>query len=97
MNKIKELHIVLDSESVLCCDNVVYSTYCGTEIALLTDEIVFTTQTAFLSFRWAERLFVHRKACVHEITIGDCEGTTRFIREGHNLEKMLISGEFDWF
>lgn len=45
------------------------------------------------------RVFVHYKNGDEQkhfkITLGGCEHTTREIRAGHNLEKMLLSGEFD--
>ena len=65
---------------------------------LRDDDVLHTTQTHFLRFHYGKRLFVHtpdRK--VHEITLGKCEGTNREIRKSHNIEKMLIAGEFDWF
>lgn len=60
--------------------------------------VLHTTLTHFLSFSYGKRLFVHtpdRK--VHEITLGECEGTDKDIRVAHNIEKLLIAGEFDWF
>lgn len=61
-------------------------------------ETVFTTQSHFLSFKYAERLFVTEDGShCYEITLGKCEGTNRFITEKHNLEKLLFSGEFSWF
>ena len=60
-------------------------------------DIIRTTQIEFLSFRYAERLFVVVNGETHEITLGECEGTNREIRESHNLPRMLIAGHFDWF
>lgn len=58
--------------------------------------IIHTTQPHFCQFRYG-RIFVHYNGTVHEIAKGKCEGTNREIKEGHNIEKMLLSGEFDWF
>lgn len=69
--------------------------------------VILTMQVCTLStdlFRKGYRIFVHYEEpyaleqCKHkefEITLGSCERTTREIRMGHNLEKMLLSGEFD--
>ena len=81
------------------CDAPFYchTTFMGTEAALGKEEIVYTTQLHFLNFKYAERLFVSIGDELHEITLGNCVGTNMEIREGHNLEKMLLAGVFDWF
>lgn len=93
MERIKELHLYLKDE----CKHCHWTTYYGTEWAIRNLVKVNTTQTHFLSFKYAERLFVHVDGQVHEITLGECEGTTREIKEGHNLENLLLASEFDWF
>lgn len=98
--KAKELHLYLDLESVdeegieYC-----YDTYRETQEAFETtlNGIVRTTIPFFLSFEYADKLFVHVKGKAHEITLDECEGTQRCIRLAHNLPKMLFAGEFDWF
>lgn len=99
MIKVKELHLQLELKLM---NNEgwanVYKTYTETERAIERgDDVVYTTQTHFLSFRYAERLFVYVNGTEHEITLGKCSGTTREIKESHNLEKLLLNGEFDWF
>lgn len=59
--------------------------------------IVYTTQPYFLQFQYTDRLFVHVMGEKHEITLGECDGTDREIRPGHNLERLLLNGEFSWF
>ena len=97
----RELHFLMDSKSVEKyenCGNTVHKTYIETKNAVDSQTpLIFTTLTHFLSWNYATRLFVHINGEEHELTIGDCEGTTREIRAGHNLEKLLISGEFDWW
>lgn len=90
----KELHIWLITPDTEC-----YTDYISTIEALHKGEdIINTTLTHFISFRYKRRIFIHtNKAEMHEITIGDCDGTNRQIREGYNIEKLLYSGEFNWF
>lgn len=60
--------------------------------------ILHTTQLEFLSFKYAERLFVRiNDNEMHEITLGKCDGIDREIREAHNLRHMLLSGAFDYY
>lgn len=59
--------------------------------------ILHTTIPHFLNWRWGKRLFAHVNGEMHEITLGECDGTNRLIKEGHNIEKMIYDGEFDWY
>lgn len=100
--KIKELHLLMDEAAVRETESKggrVFNTFVETDGAVREAERygVFTTLTHFLSFSNAERLFVHINGEIHELTLWDCEGTERVIRPGHNLEKLLISGEFNWW
>lgn len=93
----KELHIYLFTPDY---DESVLTDYISTAIMLnqSDDDVIKTTQVNFLSFDYKRRLFVHiSESEVHEITLGNCDGTDKEIREAHNLEKMLIAGSFSWF
>lgn len=41
------------------------------------------------------RIFIHDKAGIFEVTLGNCERTNREIKSSHNLPNLIISGEFD--
>ena len=94
--KQKELHIHLDLHE---CELIENTTFVTTEKALDKGEklAIHTTQTHFCQFDYGRRLFVHANGEVHEITLGECEGTDKEIREAHNIEKILIAGTFSWW
>lgn len=94
----EELHLHLTMDELLYNDPAL--TYLATYELFNLPEIypvVHTNQTHFLSWRYAKRLFVHCYGKSHEITVGKCEGTDREIRESHDIERMLLNGEFSWF
>lgn len=110
MNKIKEYHLHLDNscidyyEGVTYNDEFLYYTYKETAQAIQAmfkgedeTDVVHSTQMWFLNFMIAERLFVHVNGEEHEITLGECEGTSRYIRKENDLPRLLMCGEFDWF
>lgn len=89
----KEIHIHMDDVPKGCL-----TTYCATEKAIEDDyDVIHTTISHFCSWRYHRRIFVHVNGEKHEITMGECKGTNKEIRESHNLERMLIAGTFDWF
>ena len=85
--------VVHPNDDFLC-----HTTYKSTREALGKTRILHTTQLEFLSFEYAERLFVWiDENEMHEITLGECDGTDREIREAHNLRHMLLAGAFDYY
>lgn len=91
----KEMHVWLTSplKGVNC-----FTDWATTQKAVDDDiDIIHTTQTHFVSWKYGRRIFIHIGDDIHEIKMGDCEGTERELREGHNIEKMLFVGEFSWF
>lgn len=93
MKKAKELYLYLDNTEVVdLCDN-----YISTVYAIQYNNVVRTTQTSFLSFKYAERLFVIFDGVTREIKLGETVGCSKEIREAHNIEKMLLNGAFNWF
>lgn len=97
MNRVKEIHLLLGAAEISPIGKYL-TTYLETLNALKVKDIVCTTQPHFLSFKYAESLFVSLDGYTeHEITLGACEGTTRMIKEENNIENLLLSGEFSWY
>lgn len=95
---IREMHVWLDLES--SDDNVVdlHITYAGVCKALKEQKpVIHTTLITFAQLWFANQLFVHYKGQCHEITLGLCDGSSRYIRRGHNVAKLLAAGDFEWF
>lgn len=85
--------VVHPNDDLLC-----HTSYKSTLDALGKSSILHTTQLEFLSFKYAERLFVWiSRDEMHEITLGKCDGIDREIREAHNLRHMLLAGAFDYY
>lgn len=90
----KETHIWLDMPTV----EKFYNNYLDTLEAIDRGErIINTTQTHFCRWSFGRKLFVHVNGEIHELTIGKCEGTDKNIREGHNMEKLLLGHHFSWY
>lgn len=88
-----EIHIWLNNPPKNCI-----TTYCETRLAIQKNKAVInTTQTHFCSFDAGRKIFVHFNDKIHEIQIGNCEGTDKELRFCHNVEKLLLAGAFDWF
>lgn len=94
---LKELHLWLDRDGHTDEDiaETVVQTILHRNHSM--DGIVHTVIPHYLSFDYAKKLFVHYQGRVHEITLGVCEGTDKYIRKEHNIEKLLFAGHFDWF
>lgn len=97
----RELHLLMDEWSVRAytsANETVHTTYLETKKAVCSQTpLIFTTIPHFLNWDYATRLFVHFNGEQHEITIGECEGTKRVICDNHNIEKLLLACEFDWW
>lgn len=75
----------------LTVDQVNYAISIGRDVMTIQ---VCTIST--LLFTKGYRIFVHDKPdSKFEITLGKCERTNREIRMGHNLERMILTGEFE--
>lgn len=92
-----EIHLWMDSTYQQSPEEI-YFTYQDTYDAIKSKEVIVnTTIPYFLQWKYRRRLFVHINNIQHELTLGDCDGTNRCIREAHNMEKLLLSGAFSWF
>jgi len=92
---VKEFHVWLDDVGI----GRHYSSFVLTEQALERKQsVIHTTQTHFLKTSILDdyRLFIHKDGKQLEITLGDCQGTSRKIKEEHNLERLVLGGEFDF-
>lgn len=95
--KQKEFHLYLNAKDYkddICVD------YQSTLLLLREkSDYINTTQSTFLSpmftthlFENEYKIFIHSKNII-EIKLGNNECTNRWIRESHNIEKLMWSGE----
>lgn len=61
------------------------------------DQVVHTTQTHFISFRYKAAISVHVFGEEHEFCPGHMEGIDRVIEDYSNIEKFVLSGQFEWY
>lgn len=93
INPKKEMHIWLYEPAQ---GEKIFTNYMDTFLAVERGEdIIHTTQIHFCDFRYGYRIFVHfPQNQSFEITLGVCKGTNREIKEGQNLQKMILTDEF---
>ncbi len=99
--KADAIHLLLDQDAIQAVaiyEDDIYDTYDDTYDELKQGRReIYTTIPHFLNFKYAKKLFVHTVRIIHEITLGRCHGTKREIKKTHNIEKLLLSDEFDWW
>lgn len=104
LNKLKEIHLWLDLDGIYEMvqnnkDFYIAETVANTELSMestLTG-IIHTTIPYFLSFSYADKLFVHRRNKIYELTIDDIRCDYPVDPEKINvLEALIINGHFDF-
>ena len=95
----KQFHLYL-SDSELSRKDYCLHSYVATKKAIQAGQyIIHTTQVALVGtylFYVGYRIFIYPSVGKpFEITLGKCANTSREIRGSHNLEKLLVNGEFD--